>query len=253
MSQTLIDNLAVNIRDLKKHFGTGNATIRVLRGLDLDVAANQMMMLVGPSGCGKTTLLSILCGVLDADDGEVNLFGVDWLRLSDSQRTLRRRDMVGYVFQQFNLIPTLSALENVAVPLLIRKLPKKVCMDRAAEAMHHVGLGDRLGSMPTQLSGGQQQRVAIARALVGKPRLLVADEPTANLDGHTGQKIMQLLHEASKPAPGEESRCVIVVTHDVRMFHHADRIEQMEDGRLSGSLNPADFQQHAQSHGHGLH
>jgi putative ABC transport system ATP-binding protein len=242
MSQATELNLAVRVRGLKKHFGSGNATIRVLRGLDMDIQANQLMMLVGPSGCGKTTLLSILCGVLDADGGEADLFGVDWLKLRDAQRTIRRREMVGYVFQQFNLIPTLSAVENVAVPLMIRRLPQARCLELAAEQLAHVGLGDRLNAMPAQLSGGQQQRVAIARALVGKPRLLVADEPTANLDGQTGQKIMQLLKDASRPPPGQDARCVIVVTHDVRMFHHADRIEQMEDGRLSGALDPRQYE-----------
>ena len=227
---------AIRAHGVKKAFGHGGATIRALRGVDLEIAPNQLMMLVGPSGCGKTTLLSILCGVLDADEGVAEVFGVNWGSLSAAQKTARRATLVGYVFQQFNLIPTLSAIDNVAVPLLIQGIHRTEAIQRASESLNRVGLGDRLLSRPSDLSGGQQQRVAIARALVTDPPLLVADEPTANLDSHTGQRIMELIRSATR-APGHD-RCVIVVTHDARLFHHADRIEQMEDGRLIGPLQP---------------
>jgi putative ABC transport system ATP-binding protein len=230
--------VAVHVRGVTKHFGRGGASIRALRGVDIDVYANQLLMLVGPSGCGKTTLLSVMCGVLDPDDGEIEVFGLPWAKLSQSQKTLRRGQLVGYVFQQFNLIPTLTVVQNVAVPLLIQGLSMKSAIDHAAESLRNVGLGDRTMASPMELSGGMQQRVAIARALVHRPRLLVCDEPTANLDGHTGQKIIELIKSASRPAPGEPSRCVVVVTHDARLFHHADRIEQMEDGRLTGAVDP---------------
>jgi putative ABC transport system ATP-binding protein len=243
---------AVRLRNIAKHFGQGGTTIRALREIDLDIASNQLMLLVGPSGCGKTTLLSIICGVLNADHGEARVFGEDWLTMSEAQKTQRRGEIVGYVFQQFNLIPTLPVVDNVAVPLLIRGVKRPEALERAAASLTSVGLGDRAKAMPTQLSGGQQQRVAIARALVHEPRLLVCDEPTANLDSHTGTKIMELLKSASRPAAGQPSRCVIVVTHDMRLFHHADRIEEMEDGRLTGSLDPKDFDPalHPQGHRH---
>ncbi len=232
-------DVAVRVRGVTKHFGVGGASIRALRGVDIDISVNQVLMLVGPSGCGKTTLLSVICGVLEADSGEVDLFGVRWSDLSESQKTARRGELVGYVFQQFNLIPTLTTSQNVAVPLLIRGVPMPEALRRAREALANVGLGDRLSEVPANLSGGMQQRVAIARALVGNPRLLVCDEPTANLDGHTGQKIMEIIKQATRPAdPSAPARCVIVVTHDARLFHLADRIEQMEDGRLIGPLAP---------------
>jgi putative ABC transport system ATP-binding protein len=235
--------LAVRVAGVIKHFGQGHAQIRALRGVDLTIAANQLLMLVGPSGCGKTTLLSIICGLLAADRGEIEVFGVNWKSLSTKQQTQRRGQLIGYVFQQFNLIPTLTALENVTVPLLIRGVDRREAAERAAEALEQVGLGTRGASRPTVLSGGEQQRVAIARALVGKPRLLVADEPTANLDSHTGQKIIELIRSFAERGDGQgEDRCVIVVTHDARVFPYADRIEQMEDGRVVGSLDPQHYQ-----------
>jgi putative ABC transport system ATP-binding protein len=224
---------AIRLRDVRKSFGRGGAVVHALNGVDMTVAAGQLVMLVGPSGCGKTTLLSVISGVLDADKGAAEVFGVEWSKLSIGEKTDRRGEIVGFVFQQFNLIPTLSALDNVATALLVRGFGKKRAHERAAAALTQVGLGERMLDVPATMSGGMQQRVAIARALVGKPRLLVCDEPTANLDAHTGHAIMELIHAASRDRDETgHTRCVVVVTHDARIFAYADRIEEMEDGRL---------------------
>jgi putative ABC transport system ATP-binding protein len=224
---------SIHLRGVKKAFGTAGAAVRALRGVNMDVLPGQLVMLVGPSGCGKTTLVSIISGVLDADEGEVRVYGERWSDLSQDRRTARRGELVGFVFQQFNLIPALTNVENAAVPLFIRGLPRREALDRSAAALTNVGLGERLRDRPAQLSGGMQQRVAIARALVGHPALLVCDEPTANLDARTGQSVMDLIHAASR---GHDSkgrpRTVVVVTHDARIFHYADRIEEMEDGLI---------------------
>jgi putative ABC transport system ATP-binding protein len=231
---------AIRVRGVTKSFGSEGAAVRALRGVDLDIDAGRLVMLVGPSGCGKTTLVSIISGVLEADDGEVEVFGVRWADLSSNERTRHRGELVGFVFQQFNLIPTLTAEANVAVPLLIRGVHRAEASRRARESLAAVGLGERMGAYPSQLSGGMQQRVAIARALVGRPALLVCDEPTANLDARTGQTAMELIHEASRGADARgRERCVIVVTHDARIFHYADRIEEMEDGLLKD--HPSEF------------
>jgi len=224
----------IQLRGIHKSFGRGKTVVHALRGVDLDVSANQLVMLVGPSGCGKTTLISVISGVLDADRGQINVFGTDWSKLSSGAKAAKRSELVGFIFQQFNLIPTLTVQQNIAVPLLLAGVPYAAAMPRAAEALGWVSLAERVRAMPSELSGGQQQRVAIARALVTRPRLLVCDEPTANLDGRTGQRIMDLIRASAHPDQGDkQSRCVIVVTHDARIFHYADRIIEMEDGRLN--------------------
>ena len=230
--------LAVRVRDVHKSFGVGSARVHALRGVSMDVHAGQLVMLVGPSGCGKTTLVSIISGTLDADQGSCAVFGRDWKDFKGDAKTGRRADLVGFVFQQFNLLAPMSALENVAVPLTIRGTPRRQALDRAARALDAVGLGSRLDARPNQLSGGMQQRVAIARALVGQPRLLICDEPTAALDAHTGQQVMQLIHDAARGTDDQgRSRCVLVVTHDNRVFHFADRIEQMDDGLIKAEAD----------------
>ena len=232
--------IAVRLSGVTKSFGSGNLTVVALRGIDLQIAAGQLVMLVGPSGCGKTTLVSVISGVLDADQGRVELFGVDWKSLSGEQKTGRRAELVGFVFQQFNLLAPLLAWQNVAVPLMIRGMKQRDAKPLACDALAAVGLGDRTMARPSELSGGMQQRVAIARALVGKPRLLVCDEPTAALDAKTGQTVMDLIVGASKRLDDAgKGCCVIVVTHDNRIFHYADRIEEMDDGQLKDK--PADF------------
>lgn len=227
---------AVRLRGITKSFGTGDAEVRALRGVDLDVQAGQLFCLVGPSGCGKTTLLSIISGVLAADDGELEVFGTNWYELSDDERTERRGELVGFVFQDFNLIPTLTAHENVMVPSLLSGSAQHAA-ERADELLDAVGLGDRLHAMPGQLSGGMQQRVAVARALADRPRLLVCDEPTANLDQETGESVMQLIREVGLGDDNDEPRCIFTVTHDTRVFRFADRVVEMEDGTIKPELS----------------
>jgi putative ABC transport system ATP-binding protein len=197
--------------------------------VDVEITPGELTLLVGPSGCGKTTLISILAGTLDPTDGDVSVLGVNLGRLSKGQKTAFRARNVGFVFQQFNLLPTLTAAENVAVPLVINGCSRARALERAGEVLKSVGLGDRVRSLPSQLSGGQQQRVAIARALVHEPRLLVADEPTSAIDAVTGHAVMELIrHVALKPG-----RVVVVVTHDPRVFDFADRTIKLEDGRVT--------------------
>src|SRR5262245_2070900 len=220
---------AVQCRAVEKHFGRGEASIRALRGVDLHVPLGKLTMLVGPSGCGKTTLLSVLAGVLDASAGEVEVLGERIDSLPGDKLVEFRRANLGFVFQQFNLLPSLSAAENAAVPLLASGLSRKQAIERAAALLDRLGIGDRIHAHPSELSGGQQQRVAFARALVHDPRLIVCDEPTSALDAETGHQVMELL--ASLAVRGD--RAVIVVTHDSRVFEFADRIARMDDGRIT--------------------
>jgi putative ABC transport system ATP-binding protein len=220
--------VAVACRGVTKVFGTGEARVEALRGVELDVALGQMTMLVGPSGCGKTTLLSVIAGLLDRTAGEIHVLGVDTAMLSGAQRIEFRRRNVGFVFQQYNLLPALTAAENAAVPLLVGGMARRRAVEQAAELLDGLGLADRSHALPAELSGGQQQRVAFARALIHAPRLIVCDEPTAALDADTGKRVMEALTQvAVRP-----DRAVIVVTHDNRIFGFADRIAHMEDGRI---------------------
>ncbi len=220
--------MAVRCSGVTKRYSTGGQVVTALRGIDLDVRTGELMMLVGPSGCGKTTLISVIAGILDQDEGECRVFGRDFKNMSGRQRTGYRGQAIGFVFQQFNLLPTLNAAENVSVPLLINGVGRREAMRRAREMLEKVGLGERHTSLPKQLSGGQQQRVAIARALVHGPKLIVCDEPTSALDHETGNKVIELLKEV---AVGPD-RALIIVTHDARIFGFADRIATMDDGRV---------------------
>ncbi|MFM7130839.1 MAG: ABC transporter ATP-binding protein [bacterium] len=199
-----------------------------LRGVTWDVASREVAMLVGPSGCGKTTLISVIAGILDEDEGTVTIFGDDVSKMSDRQKTAYRAKNVGFVFQQYNLLPALTAAENAAVPLMIQGVPRPRAIARANELLDRLGMGKRLKSRPNQLSGGQQQRVAIARALIHEPKILVCDEPTAALDHETGMTVMKLIREMAVA----DDRAVIVVTHDNRIFPLGDRVAHMDDGRL---------------------
>ncbi len=219
----------VTCRNLIKDYGSGDARVRALRGVDLEIAPGELTLLVGPSGCGKTTLISILAGTLEPTGGEVAVLGKDLARLSKRDKGRFRAQNVGFVFQQFNLLPSLTAAENVAVPLVINGSSKATAIARASEVLDSVGLGNRAGSLPSQLSGGQQQRVAIARALVHKPHLLVCDEPTSAIDARTGHAIMTLIREVAL----QPDRVTVVVTHDQRVYEFADRIVTLEDGRVA--------------------
>ena len=221
-------DLAVRCRGITKSYGTGDARVTALRGVDLKVRRGELLMLVGPSGCGKTTLISVLAAILDPDEGECSVLGQDLRRIDHRQRARFRGRTIGFVFQQFNLLPSLSAAENVAVPLLINGAARGVALERAKKVLDEVGLGQRTHSLPAQLSGGQQQRVAIARSLVHEPQLIVCDEPTSALDHETGHNVMELMRRV---ATGPD-RALVVVTHDARIFGFADRIARMDDGRI---------------------
>jgi putative ABC transport system ATP-binding protein len=222
------EQLAVNCRGVTKTYGTGDTRVMALRGIDLDVRRGELFMLVGPSGCGKTTLLSVIAAILDKDSGNCKVLGRDLNGMDQKERTRFRGESIGFVFQSFNLLPALSAVENVAVPLMINRVSWKNAETRAREALVGVDLGTRLGALPAQLSGGQQQRVAIARALVHDPKLIVCDEPTSNLDHETGRSVMNILRGVAK----SPDRALIVVTHDPRIFEFADRIARMDDGKI---------------------
>ncbi len=220
--------VGVACRGIAKEFGSGETRTRVLHGIDVDIGCGALTLLVGPSGCGKTTLISIIAGLLDPTAGDVTLFGTPQSQLRGNRLVDFRARNVGFVFQQYNLLPSLTAAENVAVPLLVARQPRKRAIEQAAGVLEAVGLGSRLKAFPNQLSGGQQQRVAIARALVHEPRLLVCDEPTAALDSHSGQTVMELL----KSVAVHPERTVIVVTHDSRVLQFGDRLLEMADGRI---------------------
>jgi putative ABC transport system ATP-binding protein len=222
------DTPTVICREVTKTYGSGNSQVQALRGVDLDVYPGQLTMLVGPSGCGKTTLLSVVAGILRPTSGAVSVMDTDLTRLSSWRRTQFRRDNVGFVFQQFNLLPALTAAENAAVPLVIQGYSKWKAVGAAQQLLAKMGMGDRVNNLPGALSGGQQQRVAIARALIHRPHLLVCDEPTSALDAKTGHTILELLRSIAV----EGDRAVIIVTHDSRIFEFADTIARMDDGHI---------------------
>ncbi len=219
---------AVYLQGVTKVYGSGTSRVQALRGVDLDVRPGELLMLVGPSGCGKTTLISVVAAILDHDQGEIVVFDRDLRSMSAAEKTRFRGANIGFVFQAYNLIPTLTVAENAAIPLLILGSRRSEALARAGEMLAAVGLGDKLDSYPAALSGGQQQRVAIARALVNNPRLIVCDEPTSALDADTGRLVMDVLRKNALSA----DRALIIVTHDNRIFSFADRIARMDDGRI---------------------
>ena len=219
---------AIHCKGLVKTFGVGNTLVKALQGVDLDVNFGELLMLVGPSGCGKTTLISIIAGILDQDAGECLLLGCDLQTMRSDQRTRFRGSSIGFVFQAFNLLLTLTAAENVAVPLLINGMKRKAAVAQAGTVLDSVGLSERKDAPSAQLSGGQKQRVAIARALVHQPKLLICDEPTSNLDHASGKQVMEILRRVARTP----ERAVLVVTHDPRIFEFADRIAHMDDGKV---------------------
>jgi putative ABC transport system ATP-binding protein len=222
------EELAVRCRGLTKTYGAGDARVMALRGVDLDVRLGELLMLVGPSGCGKTTLISVIAAILNQDSGGCEVLGRELNGMDQRQRTRFRGVSIGFVFQLFNLLPALSAIENVSVPLLINGVSRKDAENRARQLLSEVDLGERLRALPGELSGGQQQRVAIARALVHHPKLIVCDEPTSSLDHDTGRSVMNILRRLAK----SPDRALIVVTHDPRIFEFADRIARMDDGKI---------------------
>lgn len=224
----MADSIAIIARGIQKGFGKGSARTMALKGADLEARLGELQLITGPSGCGKTTLLSIIAGTLVPDDGSVTVLGEDLTAMRKGRVTDFRRRNIGFIFQQFNLIPTLNLIENASVPLLLNGAPRRKAEQAATEVLAQVGLGGRGRDYPRQLSGGQQQRVAIARALVHNPRLIICDEPTSALDRETGHQVMELLQAVAR----KPDRSVIVVTHDPRVHEFADRIAEMEDGRV---------------------
>ncbi len=218
----------VLVRGVRRTYGTGHAAVHALQDVSLDVRPGELVALVGRSGSGKTTLLNVVGGLDRPDDGTVHVAGVDVTGLDDAGLVRLRRDVVSYVFQTFGLVPVLSAAENVGVPLRLRRLPVADRERRVRLLLELVGLGDHADQRPDELSGGQQQRVAIARALAGSPRLLIADEPTGQLDSETGLAVMALIRAVVEA----EGMTAIVATHDPVMIALADRAVHLVDGRL---------------------
>jgi len=227
--QTPDSGAAIQCVKVSRDFEAGGQVLRVLHSIDLDIRPGELTYLVGESGSGKTTLISIIAGILYPTEGCVRVFGTDITTLSDRALVDFRLATIGFIFQQYNLIPSIDAAANAAVPLIARGMDREEAFGRAREMLGKLGMGDQHYKLPNQLSGGQQQRVAIARALVHEPRLIVCDEPTAALDAKSGRKVMDLLREVAV-AP---DRSVIIVTHDNRIFDLADRILVMEDGRIT--------------------
>lgn len=218
--------VVVRCRGVTKEYPGGGSPVRALRGVNLDIFAGELTLLVGPSGCGKTTLLSVISGILDPTSGEVVVLDTVLADLTPKQRIHFRGRNIGFVFQQYHLLPTLTAAENAAIPLSIAGVRRREAVSRSRTFLESLGLQGRTEAPPMQLSGGQQQRVAIVRGLIHGPRLLVCDEPTAALDHQTGEEILTVLKQMAV----QRDRAVIVVTHDSRVFDFADRIAYMDDG-----------------------
>jgi len=223
--------LAIQAKGLTKWFGEGSAKTTALRDVHLDTSFGEMVYIVGPSGSGKTTLLSVLSGILKPNSGSVSVDGVDIWNLTADQLADFRLHKIGFVFQDFHLFPRLNTAENVAIPLILRKNDWDESIHEASKYLEIVGLKGREYLPPVKLSGGEQQRVAIARAMIGQPDILIMDEPTASLDGDTGQSILKFVHDKIL----NSNRCIVVVTHDNRIYEFATRILNMEDGRLTGT------------------
>ena len=219
---------AVLCHGIAKSYHAAAGIVPALRSVDLEVARGEIMFLIGPSGCGKTTLISIIAGVMSPDTGSCEVLGADLASLGKGAGAAFRRSNVGFIFQSFNLVPMLTATENVSVPMLLSGAGHRSATEAAKKTLAAVGLAGHAGQMPRELSGGQQQRVAIARAIVHRPRLLVCDEPTSALDHKTGQEIMELLRGLAR----EHGCTLLVVTHDQRIYGFADRIAEMDDGRI---------------------
>ena len=234
---------AISVRQLTKKYEEGASGTFALRGVDLDVDPGELLLLMGPSGSGKTTLLSIMGCILTATSGSVRVAGREVVGLSEKQLPALRLKNIGFVFQGFNLFPTLTAGENVELMLDLKGVSKDKARKRAEELLDQVGLSEKYESFPADLSGGQKQRIAIARALAGDPETILADEPTAALDSHTGRTVMEMMSDLAH----KRGRAVVIVTHDSRVLSFADRIVKIEDGQISskqeGFVPPALLEQ----------
>jgi putative ABC transport system ATP-binding protein len=228
---------AIAVRGLTKTYTEGASSAPALRGIDLDVNPGELVLLMGPSGSGKTTLLSIMGCILSPSSGSVRIAGKEVGNLSQKELPAVRLENIGFVFQGFNLFPTLTAAENVELMLDLKGIRGEAAMRCAGELLEQVGLGEKLRSFPADLSGGQKQRVAIARALAGDPQIVLADEPTAALDSHTGRTVIEMMQRLAH----ERGRAVVVVTHDARVAEFADRIVRIEDGLIAQAQHPSDI------------
>lgn len=219
---------AVKLTDIQKSFGVGDIRTQVLFDINQDFKTGELSLIVGPSGCGKTTMISVIGGILEPDSGSIEVFDEKIDLMTDNDKTEFRKNNIGFIFQQHNLIPTLTIKENISIPMLINRRPEKEVEKRVMDLLEIVDLKSHANYYPRNISGGQQQRVAIARSLVMDPKLVICDEPTASLDGQTGRKIVGMLKEVAL----QNDRAVIVVTHDSRIFKYGDRMIKLEDGRI---------------------
>ncbi len=222
----------IRAESLTKILPLGKTQVHALRGVSLQIDAGELVSIVGPSGSGKSTLLGILGGLDTPTGGSIAIDGIEISRMNEDQLTEIRNEKIGFIFQFFNLIPTLTALENVALPIQFARKTRYNPNKRAAELLDMLGLGDRLGHRPTELSGGQQQRVAIARALANNPPLILADEPTGNLDTDSGERVLNALHTIRQ----EAGTTIVMVTHDVELAEQADRMLTLVDGLLAEEI-----------------
>ncbi len=222
------DGAILEVRDLKRDFGSGRAVVHAVDGIDLTVGRGEISLIMGPSGSGKTTLLTMIGGLLHPTSGTVRIDGIEISRLKESQLTQFRRHYLGFVFQSFNLLEALNARENVEAALNFAGVRGRSASERASRLLTDLGMSERLRSKPKTLSGGERQRVSIARALANDPQLILADEPTANLDSHHGHEVVLLLRDIAK----EQGRTVVIVSHDHRIREVADRVLWLQDGRF---------------------
>jgi putative ABC transport system ATP-binding protein len=224
------------VENLVKIYRLGSVSIHALRGVNFKVAKGEFLVVMGPSGSGKTTLLNLIGAIDRPTSGRIFIDEKDITALSEGELTRLRRHKIGFIFQFYNLIPALTAQENVELPMLTAGIPRKIASERAFQLLETVGLAERVNHLPDELSGGEQQRVAIARALANKPSVILADEPTGDLDTKTGMEIVKILYDRSK----EENTTVIVVTHDPMITERADRILELRDGNIIGEKRLAE-------------
>lgn len=224
----------ISARNVHKSFRTGSLEVHALRGIDLAVNRSEMVAIMGPSGCGKTTMLNCLSGLDEFDSGEVLIEGVNLRSMGDRARTSYRAERMGFVFQTFNLLPVISAVENVELPLLVSGVKPRQARQRALEALAQVSLSDRANHRPAELSAGQRQRVTIARALINNPAIVWADEPTGNLDSESAADVLRLLRSLNR----EQGQTLVIVTHNREIGELCDRIVRMRDGQIVDTLAP---------------
>lgn len=223
-----MEDYVIVTENLVEEYLLGKVTVTALRGIDLNISKGEFAVIMGPSGSGKSTLLNLLGGLQKPTRGEVIINGVNLSRLNENQLAIFRRKNVGFVFQAYNLIPTLTAIENVELPMIFYNIPSEKRKERAKELLTTFGLGERLHHKPSELSGGEQQRVSIARALANNPEIILADEPTGNLDTKTGSKIMEEIVKINR----EFGKTIVMVTHDPEIANYGDRIIHIRDGRI---------------------